>query len=134
MGPFDQELCATLHCFAYDCELAITINGVRLEYTGGNSHNQNLYGYKWGETPVEPNVLTVGKNKIEIATRWTADPYQAVTVQIGLYNDREDPLCFRVQTKRAPEANYEAEFVVPMSPTKEIGEGEVDLVDIRDHE
>ena len=125
---YDLELDAVLECFAYDCELDITINGVKLGYRGGDSYGQRLFGVAGDAQPAEPGLLKVGENQIEVKYRKTTDDGCPVTVEVYI---QPAGRCLRMAGAKSA-GQMSATFIIPRSPTEQIKAEEIQCVEIVD--
>jgi hypothetical protein len=126
---FDMDLSAVLNCSAYDHKLVITINGVTLDFQGGSSFSQRLFGISEGIEPSNPGILQLGENRIAVTYQRIQDdsPFP-MTVEVML---PPAGYCFSLSTLKA-DGNVEATFVIPRVPTEEISPEEIECVNIRD--
>ena len=126
---FDMDLSAILNCSAYDHKLAITINGVTLNYQGGSSFSQRLFGVNEGVEPSNPGILQVGENRIRVTyQRIPDDSLFPMTVEIMI---PPAGYCFRLSTLKT-DGDVDATFVIPRVPTEDISPEEIECVNIRD--
>jgi hypothetical protein len=125
----DLDLSAIIQCWAYDCEMTITINGVTLGYCGGSSYGGRLFGAAGGAEPAEPALLRVGDNHIEITYRRAEDSAPSPsTVEIMLPPAGS---CFRLSTDKT-EGRIEATFVIPDRHTEKLTSDQVHCVTINE--
>jgi hypothetical protein len=126
---FDMNLSAVLNCMAYDHKLAITINGVALDFQGGSSFSQQLFGKSEGKEPSNPGVLQLGENRITVAyQKINDDPQFPMTVEVML---PPAGYCFSLSTLKA-DGDVEATFIIPRVPTDDISPEDIECVNIRD--
>ena len=126
---FDMDLSAVLNCSAYDHKLAITINGVTLDFKGGSSFSQRLFGISEGVEPSNPGILQVGENRITVTfQRIQEDSPFPMTVEVML---PPAGYCFRLSTVKA-DGDVDATFVIPRVPTEDISPEEIECVNIID--
>jgi hypothetical protein len=126
---FDADLSAVLNCSAYDHKLAITINGVPLDFQGGSSFSQRLFGVSEGLEPSSPGILHVGENRITIVYQRIRDdsPFP-MTVDVMI---PPAGYCFRLSTLKT-DGDVDATFVIPKVPTEDISPDEIECVSIGD--
>ena len=129
---FDKDLSAVLNCSAYDHKLEITINGVTLDFQGGSSFSQRLFGISEGAQPSNPGILQVGENRItvtylRIGDDWDDSPFP-MTVEVML---PPEGYCFRLSTVKAV-GNVDAAFIIPRVPTEDISPEEIECINISD--
>jgi len=125
----DMDISAILSCSAYDHNLDITINGVTLDYEGGSSFSQRLFGRKEGDKPSNPGLLNLGENEIKINFKQLGDdsPFP-MTVEVMIPPAGH---CFMLSTLK-PGGEVNAKFVIPRSPTEDISPEEIECVNITD--
>ena len=126
---FDMNLSAVLNCMAYDHKLVIRINGVTLDFQGGSSFSQRLFGKSEGNELSNPGVLQLGKNHITVTYQRVNDDSQfPMTVEVML---PPAGYCFTLSTLKA-DGDVEATFMIPRVPTDDISPDEIECVNIRD--
>ena len=126
---FDMNLAAVLNCMAYDHKLEITINGVKLDFQGGSSFSQQLFGISEGKEPSNPGILKLGENRIAVAyQKINDDPQFPMTVEVML---PPAGYCFSLSTLKA-NGDVEATFIIPRVPTDDISPEDIECVNIRD--
>ncbi len=130
MEGCDTEVSAVLECSAYDYEVTIAVNGVALDWGGGSSFGQRLFGVVAGGEPGGLGVLRVGENRIDVAYRKT-EPGTAfpLTVEVHLPPAGR---CFRLVAGNRPSGSVNGTFEIPKSPTEGIRPEEIRPVEITD--
>ena len=125
----DMNLSAVLNCMAYDHQLEITINGVKLDFQGGSSFSQQLFGKSEGKEPSNQGTLKLGENRITVAYQKINDaPQFPMTVEVMLPPAGN---CFSLSTLKA-NGDVEATFIIPSVPTDDISPEDIECVTIRD--
>ena len=125
-GGSGPEIEAVMECMAYDCDLAIAINGVEMAYTGGNSHGQYLAGMREGAVPAEPNVLRVGENEIVMAYRRKSDgPPTTLEIRVAAGT------CLKIIASRS-EGRLSGTFEIPPATPEGLAAGEPHCTGISD--
>lgn len=126
---FNMDLSAVLNCLAYDHKLVITINGVTLDFQGGSSFSQRLFGISEDAEPSNPGILQLGENRITVSYQRIRDdsPFP-MTVEVML---PPAGYCFSLSTLKA-DGDVEATFIIPRVPTEDISPEEIECINIRD--
>jgi len=130
IGDYNTDLWASLECMAYDYEVSITINGVPLDYQGGDSFGHRLFGVATGAEPSMPGVLRLGENRVEMNFRKT-DPSSEFPLRLEVFLPAAGCCCRMVAAKR-PSGNMSATFEISRSPTDEISPEEIQVVEVTD--
>lgn len=125
---FDMDLSAILNCSAYDHKLVITINGVTLDFQGGTSFSQRLFGVSEGVEPSNPGILQLGENRITVNYQRTQDSPFPMTVEVML---PPAGYCFKLATLKAV-GDVKATFMIPRVPTEDISPEEIECINISD--
>lgn len=126
---FDINLSAVLNCMAYDHKLEITINGVTIDFQGGSSFSQRLFGKSEGKEPSNPGILRLGENRITVSCQKINEESQfPMTVEVMLPSAGH---CFTLSTVKT-DGDVEATFIIPRVPTDDISPEEIECVNIRD--
>ena len=125
---FDMDLSAVMNCSAYDHKLVITINGVTLDFQGGSSFSQRLFGVSGGVEPSNPGILQLGENRITVNYQKTQDSPFPMTVEVML---PPAGYCFRLNTLKAA-GDVEATFIIPRVPTEDLSLEEIECINISD--
>jgi len=125
--PFDLDVSIVLECFAYDCQLEMTVNGVKLAYGGGSSYGQRLFGAAEGVPPAEPGLLKVGPNRIDVKYRRTAEG-SPLTVELYI---QPAGRCLRMVGGK-PAGEMSATFTIARKPTEQLTADEIDCVEVVD--
>jgi hypothetical protein len=125
---FDTDLSAVLNCSAYDYKLLITINGVTLDFQGGSSFSQRLFGVSEGVEPSNPGILQLGENRITVDYQRTQDSPFPMTIEVML---PPAGYCFKLATLKAV-GDVKATFIIPRVPTEDISLEEIECTNICD--
>ena len=125
--PFDRDVSAVLECFAYDCQLDMAVNGVKLAYGGGSSYGLRLFGAAEGAPPAEPGLLKVGPNRIDVKYRRTAEG-SPLTVELYI---QPAGRCLRMVGGK-PAGEMSATFTIARKPTEQLTADEIECVEVVD--